>query len=318
MPLPNLFVIGAPKCGTTSLHGYLDEHPRISMSSVKEPKYFLADGTRPHPVGPGDARAVQSYVVERAAYEALFHYPEDGSHPTDGSHPEGPSYAGESTPFYLWHPDALARIHELVPDARLIAVLREPVMRAYSNWSDLREQDREKLDFTSALAAEEERRRRGWEPFWFYRSLGLYGEQLRRAYSVFPRAQVKVLFTEDLARDPRRAVDDVLSFLDLEPLAGALSVERMNETTYGPVNRRGRAAQTVFAQASRARRVVPPRLRAVARRAVRRRLRSDATSDAHRAALRRRFLPLFADDLAVLGGLGVDAARWDHVTSSPR
>ena len=56
MPLPNLFVIGAPKCGTTSLHRYLDQHPRISMSAVKEPKFFLAQGSRPHHHGPGDER----------------------------------------------------------------------------------------------------------------------------------------------------------------------------------------------------------------------------------------------------------------------
>src|SRR5580693_9115330 len=161
MPLPNLFVIGAPKSGTTSLHRYLDQHPSIAMSVVKEPKFFLADGTRPRHGGPGDERACRSYVVDRSEYEALFRYP------------EGPvSYAGESSPFYLWHPDAPARIHALVPEARLVAVLREPTMRAYSNWADLREQDREKLDFPAALAAEERRRLDDWEPFWFYRSLG--------------------------------------------------------------------------------------------------------------------------------------------------
>jgi hypothetical protein len=314
MPLPNLFVIGAPKCGTTSLHGYLDRHPRISMSAVKEPKYFLTGGTRPHPVGPGDARAVRSYVVERDAYEALFRYPEV---PGAGA-AAGRSYAGESTPFYLWHPDALARIHELVPHAKLIAVLREPVVRAYSNWSDLRDQDREKLDFASALAAEEERRQKGWEPFWLYRSLGLYGAQLRRAYSVFGREQIKILFAEDLARDPQRAVDEVLVFLELEPLSAPLPVERLNETMYEPVNRAGRTVEVLFDRASRARRVVPARLRALARQTVQRRLRSYATSEAHRATLRRRFTPLFADDLAVLEGLGVDVSRWDRPMSAAR
>src|ERR1700733_1529222 len=96
MPLPNLFIIGAPKCGTTSLHRYLDQHPGISMSTVKEPKFFLTDGgARPHFRGPGDERATRKYVVDREAYESLFRYPA-------GSR----GYAGESTPYYLWDPAA--------------------------------------------------------------------------------------------------------------------------------------------------------------------------------------------------------------------
>ena len=120
MPVPNLFIIGAPKCGTTSLHRYLDQHPHISMSAVKEPKFFLTDGVRPQHRGPGDDRADRAYVTKRDAYEALFHYP-----------PGPGAYAGESTPYYLWHPDAASRIHAFVPEARLVAVLREPTLRAY-------------------------------------------------------------------------------------------------------------------------------------------------------------------------------------------
>ncbi len=301
MPLPNLFVIGAPKCGTTSLHRYLDQHPRISMSTMKEPKFFLTDGSRPHHRGPEDERACRAYVVDRPAYEALFTYP-----------PGPGGYAGESTPYYLWDPDAAPRIHALVPDARLVAVLREPTLRAYSNWADLREQGREKLDFASAMAAEEERRRLDWEPFWFYRGLGLYGAQLARLFTVFPREQVKVLLADDLAEAPDRTVATVFAFLGLEPLAGPLAQVRLNQTMYKPVDRTSRFLETLFDRGQRARPVVPPRVRRIAREVVRRRLRSQATAGSHGSRLRHEYVEVFTEDRRVLEGLGVDVTRWDH------
>ncbi len=299
MPLPNLFVIGAPKCGTTSLHRYLGQHPRIAMSAVKEPKFFLAEGRRPHHRGPGDERACRAYVVDRSSYEGLFSYP-----------PGPGSYAGESSPYYLWDPAAAPRIRALVPDARLVAVLREPTMRAYSNWADLREQGREKLDFASALAAEEERRRLDWEPFWLYRDLGLYGEQLARLYGVFPREQVKVVLSEELTDEPDAVVSAVFEFLGLERLPAPLDDVRLNQTMYTPVDRRSRVLETLLDKGQRARPVVPRPVRRLAREAVRRGLRSQATAGSHGSRVRHEYGDLFAADRAVLTGLGVDVARW--------
>jgi len=301
MPLPNLFVIGAPKCGTTSLHRYLDQHPRISMSAVKEPKYFLTDGTRPHHRGPDDERADRAYVVKRATYEALFEYP-----------PGPGGYAGESTPYYLWDPDAAPRIRALVPEARLVAVLREPTLRAYSNWADLREQGRENLDFASAMAAEEERRRLGWEPFWFYRELGLYGKQLTRLLTVFPREQVSVVLADDLAEAPDPTVAEIFAFLGLGPLEHPLIEARLNQTMYTPVDRTSRLLETLFERGQRARPVVPRPVRRIAREVVRRRLRSQATSGSHGSRLRHEYVEVFTEDRRVLEGLGIDVTRWDH------
>ncbi len=301
MALPNLFIIGAPKCGTTSLHGYLAQHPRISMSAVKEPKFFLADGTRPRHRGPGDERACRAYVVDRDAYEALFTYP-----------PGPGGYAGESSPYYLWDPGAAPRILDLVPDARLVAVLREPTLRAYSNWADLREQGREKLDFASAMAAEEERRRLDWEPFWFYRELGLYGRQLARLFTVFPRPQVKVLLAEDLAHVPDGPVSEVFEFLGLEPLDRPLEDERRNQTMYKPVDLKSRMLETLFERGQRARPVVPRPIRRMAREVVRRGLRSQATTGNHRSRLRHEYIEAFAEDRRILEDLGIDVTRWDR------
>jgi hypothetical protein len=304
MPLPNLFIIGAPKCGTTSLHRYLDQHPRISMSKVKEPKFFMADGVRPDHRGPGDERACRAYVVDRNGYEALFEYPSAGG------------FAGESSPYYLWDPHAAAKIRGLVPEARLVAVLREPTMRAYSNWADLREQGREKLDFAAALAAEDDRRQMNWEPFWFYRSLGLYGEQLARLFGIFPRAHVAVVLAEDLAAKPDRTVGTIFSFLGLEPLGIPLEDERLNQTMYKPVDGKSRLIEALFEHGQRARPVVPRSVRRLARAAVRRGLRIQATAGSHGSRLRQEFVEAFAEDRAVLRGLGIDLAPWNDLQAA--
>src|SRR5690348_14380249 len=114
MALPDFFVAGAPKAGSTALHAALTRHPSLFMSSVKEPKFFLTDGPPPDKGGPGDARTYREHVWRRTDYEALF------APGTAGQ------LRGESTPFYLYDRPAQARIKALLPDAKLIAILRDP------------------------------------------------------------------------------------------------------------------------------------------------------------------------------------------------
>ena len=123
--LPDFLIIGAPKAGTTALHAALAQHPQLYLSPVKEPKFFMCDGPPRAQQGPGDAHSVREWIWERDRYETLF-----------ASAPAG-ALKGESTPFYLWDRDAHRRISALVPDIKLIAVLRDPVDRAYSNWMHL-------------------------------------------------------------------------------------------------------------------------------------------------------------------------------------
>src|ERR1700678_1970229 len=114
MALPDFLIIGAPKAGSTALHEALAPHPGLFLSAVKEPKFFLCDGKPTRREGPGDAHSVKEWVWSRERYEALF-----------DSAPPG-TLRGESTPFYLWDHDAHARMRRLVPEAKLIAVLRDP------------------------------------------------------------------------------------------------------------------------------------------------------------------------------------------------
>src|SRR5688500_3071648 len=182
MALPNFLILGAPKAGSTALHVALAQHPQLHLSSVKEPKFFLCDGAPPaRQHGPGDAHSAREWIWRRDEYEALF----------DGA-PAG-TLTGESTPLYLADPAAHERIHRLVPEAKLIAIVRDPVDRAYSNWTHLWSDGLEPVsDFVEACELEEERARRGWAPFWRYLGLGRYGEQLEHLHTLFDRDAIHV------------------------------------------------------------------------------------------------------------------------------
>ena len=206
MPLPDFLVIGPPKAGTTALHSALAPHPELYLSHVKEPRFFLCDG-RPPPSrgGPGDAQTYQEYVWRRADYEALF-----------ADAPPG-TLRGESSPFYLHDLDAQRRIRRLIPEAKLIAILRDPVDRAHSNWAHLWSAGLEPdADFIEACRQEKARVADGWAPFWHYTGLGQYGEQLEHLYSLFPREQVLLLRYRDMRDAPAETLDQVCAFLGVE------------------------------------------------------------------------------------------------------
>ena len=203
MALPDFLIIGVPKAGTTALHSALATHPQLFLSPVKEPKFFLCDGEAPRPqAGPGDAHSVQEWIWRSDDYEALF----DGAPPS--------TLRGESTPFYLYDRTAQVRIARAVPHARLIVVVRDPVDRAYSNWTHLWSDGLEPIgDFLTACAAEEDRVAAGWAPIWHYLRLGRYGEQLEDLFDVFPREQVYVLRYRDVVASPQESLDAICRFL---------------------------------------------------------------------------------------------------------
>ncbi|MGO9078581.1 MAG: sulfotransferase family protein [Streptosporangiaceae bacterium] len=206
MAFPDFLVIGAPKAGTTALHAALAAHPQLYMSPVKEPKFFLTDGPPPRRGGgPGDVQTWREHVWQRDNYEALF-----------SAAPPG-ALCGESTPFYLHDLQAQQRIRRLIPDARLIVTVRDPVERAHSNWTHLWSAGLEPIhDLARACAAEPRRVAAGWSAFWEYVGLGKYGEQLQHLYTLFPREQVLVLRYRDIVDSPARTLDQICAFLDVK------------------------------------------------------------------------------------------------------
>ena len=208
MALPDFLLIGAPKAGSTAIHQALVRHPQLFLSTPKEPKYFLTVEEPPrrhHHRGPGDAHSAQEWIWQRERYEGLFDAAPPGT------------LRGESTPFYLWDRGAHLRIRAAVPHAKLIAIIRDPVDRAYSNWTHLWCDGLEpEADFRAACRLESERAAAGYAPFWRYLGLSRYGEQFEHLFSVFPREQVHVLRYRELVDHPVHTLDAIFAFLGVQ------------------------------------------------------------------------------------------------------
>ena len=181
-------------------------HSQIFAARIKEPKYYMCgDAPPPGYRGPGDAHSLQEWVWRRADYRELF--------------AEAPltSVRFESTPFYLYLPDARRRIAEDLPNARFVVVVRDPVDRAYSNWMHLWADGLEpEADFVQACRQEEARINAGWAPFWHYHRLGRYGEQLQDLFARVERERVLVLRYRQLIDAPAQTLDAVCSFIGVE------------------------------------------------------------------------------------------------------
>jgi Sulfotransferase domain len=244
---PDFFVIGAPKAGTSALHSALAQHPALFLSGVKEPKYYMC-GDSPPPAykGPGDAHSNQEWVWQRDRYLGLF---DDA--------PAG-TLRGESTPFYLYNRDARRRLAVDNPAARLIAVLRDPVDRAYSNWMHLWMDGLEpQSDIVEAARREQARIDAGWAPFWHYRSLGMYGRQIADLLDHFPREQLLLLRYRDLVEQPGESLDQVSDFLGVEA-ARVPSLPKDNSRPFVQRGPRARALGAVIRGGAAVGQFLPP------------------------------------------------------------
>jgi hypothetical protein len=219
-PLPDFLVLGAQKAGTTALYEYLRRHPQISGPSWKEVSFF-------------DRHWARGESWYRGNFPNVAR--------TRGKH------VGEASPSYVFHPLAPQRVEEVVPEARLIVLVRNPVDRALSQYNHEVALGREPLPFEEALDAEEERlrgeqERMAADPRYFsrewwshtYKARGRYAEQLERWLAVFPCEQLLILPSDDLGSDPARAHAQVLEFLGASPQR-LDSYPRVYEREYEPM-----------------------------------------------------------------------------------
>ena len=214
--LPDFLVIGAMKAGTTTLFAALTQHPHVIRSRRREIHFFGSRFSR----GEDWYRRHFPTGLELRRYQAI---------------------TGEGSTSYLAHPHAAERIHQVVPRAKMIALLRDPVDRAISNYFHEKRTGREPLPITDAFAAEEDRLRRaaedpGQRPLGRlgYRRRGLYAEQLERYYRHFPREQLLVLQAESLFEKPREVIDQVCRFLGVDPAKGNFDYIPKNIGGYKP------------------------------------------------------------------------------------
>ena len=219
--LPDFLILGAAKCGTTALFGALSRHPRVYAAPVKEPFFLAYVDDPPDFPGLGGDRLSRRVISDYHAYEALF-----------ADCPPG-AVAGEATAEYLYSPTAPAAASAFVPKARLVAILRHPVERAYSQYLHMRHEGLEPLtSFEAAWGEEDARIAKGWPPVWHYRARGFYGEQLRRWLDAFPREQLLIELYDDWLHHPEATLARICEHLGIEP--NALPVKRENVSSQQP------------------------------------------------------------------------------------
>ncbi|MFH1680250.1 MAG: sulfotransferase [Candidatus Eisenbacteria bacterium] len=205
MRLPNFVLIGAPKCGTTSLYYYLRQHPQVYLPERKELHYFTYDHLKDLTAGPGDARTLDFACSTRAEYEAHYR----------GA--DAAAAVGDISPSYFCFPEVSRAIREELGDARIVVSVRDPIQKAFSQYMHLVRDGREDLPFHEGLLAEEERMRRGYGFLWRYASGSLYADRIASFSEVFGRDRVKILVFEDLVRSPETVLRDLFGFLGVDP-----------------------------------------------------------------------------------------------------
>ncbi|MEM8777528.1 MAG: sulfotransferase [Cyanobacteria bacterium P01_G01_bin.49] len=204
MKLPNFLIIGAPKAGTSSLYAYLNQHPEIYMSPIKEPHFFMLNDEKANFQGPGDQVRFKLSVHQLEEYKKLF----------EGSKNE--IAIGEASTTYLGSNTAPERIKYYIPDVKLIAILRNPVDAAYASFMHLvRDGDESLKDFELALQAEEKRLKMNWDPLWHYTRRGFYYLQVNRYFETFNRDQIKIYIYEDFKKNPNFILKDIFQFLNV-------------------------------------------------------------------------------------------------------
>ena len=199
---PNFIIIGAMKAATTSLYTYIKQHPDIFMTKVKEPMFFnnFNQNTDFKVLG-NKSKKVNSLLD----YFSMF------------SSVKNESAIGEASPAYIYNENAPHLIKEHLPDVKIIAILRQPTDRAYSNFLHTKRADRENVNsFEQAIKIEKERISDNWSPLYHYIQKGFYSVQLKRYYNLFPKENIKVYLFEDVVKTPKETLKDIFKFLNVD------------------------------------------------------------------------------------------------------
>jgi sulfotransferase family protein len=308
--IPDFFVVGHPKCGTTALHQMLNLQPEIFMPDSKEPWFFAEElhwRTPPRPEG--TPRTLSEYAEWFTAARA-------------------DQTVGDGTAYYLWSKTAAANIASVNPGARIVAILREPASFLRSLHLQLLEVYTEvEPDLERAMELEAERgqgrsvpRHTYFPQMLLYSEFVRYSEQLQRFYAAFPADQVKVLIYDDFRADNDGTVAEVCRFLGVDDHAPVASLEanqtvrprsqRVNELVHavsvgrGPVSHAVKGAIKAVTPEQARRRA----LRALKRRAV------FAPPRAPDPAVMRRLRIRYRDEVVAAGELlGRDLVRlWGY------
>jgi hypothetical protein len=189
----NLFIVGAAKCGTTSLHSILSNHPDIFMSKVKEPHFFsdvyIGNGLE------SSFDKTKDYhtrtIKNPAVYHSLF---------SEGANCK---YRGEASPSYLWDEKSAERIYNYNQDTKIVIILRDPIKRCLSHYQmDISNGVQADYNYYQGIQKDYQipsnLKRWGSKKSHLYVELGMYYSQVQRYYSIFPEKQILIITTKDL------------------------------------------------------------------------------------------------------------------------
>lgn len=202
--LPNFLIVGAAKCGTSSLHKYLQQHPEIFMSMHKEPR-FLSSQVTPFPLnGPKDNQVENWYLKKYEDYVRLF------------QEAEGYKAIGESSADTLYfYRGTIPVIKQYLGNPKIIISLRNPVKRAFSAYQHLVRDLREELSFEEGLKQEPDRIKNNWELIYHYTAASMYYDSVKAFMDNF--TDVKVILNEDQEQSPKHVLRELFRFLDVDP-----------------------------------------------------------------------------------------------------
>jgi hypothetical protein len=301
--LPNFFIVGAPKAGTTSLYNYLDQHPQVYMSPIKEPNFFSTEirierfapdlqrdmardalGLREYLSGPMRQKRFGGIVTDGDDYLRLF------------AGAKGEQALGEASVCYLWSPTAPVLIGERIPGAKIIVILRNPVDRAFSQYLHGRSNGAITWSFRQHIERNLRDRSERMCVHYPFLELGLYHEQVTRYLERFGRS-VWVGFYEDFKSRPREVLEDICRFLGVSPDFSPDTARKHMESQVPRLAGIGSLRRSGFWGA--AARLTPSFLRPVIRRALMR-TPGAVTMD----AVDRQYLAdYYRDDIRRLSGL---------------
>ena len=227
MKLPNFIVVGAPKCGTTSLYYYLKQHHDIYLPERKELHYFTYDDMKNLVAGPGDRQILSSICSTRQAYEGYY------------EKVKSEKAVGEVSPSYFYFPDISERIIKELGRVKIIFMIRNPIEKAFSQYMHLVRDNREKKKFGDALQLEEKRIKEGRAVIWRYAESSLYADRLQKYMETFGKQNIKVILFDDLKSCPAAVMHDVFRYLEVD--------DRFQPTTSAIYNRSGRPRLKIVA-----------------------------------------------------------------------